>query len=69
MVHVLVEYSANIQAGDKVLIEATLLAEPLVHEVYRRVLERGGHPHILLILPDQVEIFMAAANNDLRSQD
>ncbi len=64
MAHVLVDYSTNIQPGDRVLIEATLLAEPLVREVYRRVLERGGHPHVLLSLPDQDEIFFAAAKDD-----
>jgi aminopeptidase len=64
MARVLVDYSVNIQAGDRVLIEATMLAEPLVREVYRRVLERGGHPHILLSLPDQEEIFFSAASDD-----
>src|SRR5512133_1094469 len=64
MARVLVDYSTNIQPGDKVLIEATLLAEPLVREVYRRVLERGGHPHLLLSLPDQDEMFFAEAKDD-----
>jgi aminopeptidase len=64
MARVLVDYSVNIQPGDRVLIESTLLAEPLVREVYRRVLERGGHPHLLLSLPDQDEIFFAAAKDD-----
>ena len=62
--HVLVDYSTNIQAGDKVLIEATTAAEPLVREVYRRVLQRGGHPHVLLNLPDLDEIFYAEANDE-----
>jgi aminopeptidase len=64
MARVLVDYSVNIQPGDKVLVESTLLAEPLVREVYRRVLERGGHPHLLLSLPDQDEILFANANDD-----
>jgi len=64
MARVLVDYSVNVCLGDKVLIEATLLAEPLVREVYRRVLERGGHPHILFSLPDQEEILYQAAASD-----
>ncbi len=64
MARVLVDYSVNIQPGDRVMVEGTLLAEPLVREVYRRILERGGQPHLLLSLPDQEEIFFAAANND-----
>ncbi len=62
--HVLVDYSVNIQPGDRVMIEATTAAEPLVRSVYRRVLERGGHPHILLSLPDQDEIFFTYADDD-----
>ncbi|NMB88327.1 MAG: aminopeptidase [Chloroflexi bacterium] len=61
MAHVLVDYSVDIQPGEKVMIESTTAAEALVREVYRRVLERGGHPHLLLSLPDQDEVFYAAA--------
>ncbi len=64
MARVLVDYSINVKPGDRVMVEATLLAEPLVREVYRHILERGGHPHLLLSLPDQEEIFFAAAGND-----
>jgi aminopeptidase len=62
--HVLVDYSTNIQPGDRVLIEATTAAEPLVRSVYRRVLERGGQPHILLSLPDQDEILFSAGKDE-----
>jgi aminopeptidase len=64
MARVLVDYSVNIQPGERVLIEASLLAEPLVRAAYRRVLERGGHPHLLLSLPDQDEILYSAAASD-----
>lgn len=64
MAHVLVDYSVDIQPGDRVLIESTLLAEPLVRETYRRVLERGGHPHLLLSLPDQEELLYESVAND-----
>ena len=60
---VLVDYSTNIKPGERVLIEATTAAEPLVRSVYRRVLERGGHPHILLSLPDQEEILFASGSD------
>ena len=56
---ILVDHSARIQKGDRVLIEATLAAEPLVRALYTRILERGGHPHLLLALPDQDELFFA----------
>jgi len=37
---------------DRILIEATTAAEPLVRELYIQILEKGGHPHVLLQLPD-----------------
>lgn len=48
---VLVEHSARIVPGDRVLIEATTAAEPLVRELFIQVLEKGGHPHPMLSLP------------------
>ena len=41
---VLVEHSARVVPGDRVLIEATTAAEPLVRELYIQILEKGGHP-------------------------
>jgi len=58
---VLVEYSARIKPGDRVLIEATTLAEPLVRALYSHILEVGGHPQVLLEFPDQMEIFLTQA--------
>ena len=40
---VLVDYSVNVQKGDLTLIRATSPdAQPLVKEIYKRVLEKGG---------------------------
>lgn len=63
LAHLLVDYSVNIQPGEKVSIESTTLAEPLITKIYQRVLERGGYPHLLLDLPDQNEIFYQYAND------
>jgi len=60
---ILVDHSTHIQPGDRVAIEATTAAAPLVRAVYKRILERGGHPHLLLDLPDQEEILFAAGND------
>ncbi len=40
---ILVEHSARIVPGDRVLIEATTAAEPLIRELYIQILEKGGH--------------------------
>ena len=49
---ILVERCTNTQPGDRILIEATTAAEPLVRELYLQILERGGQPVPLLQLPD-----------------
>jgi aminopeptidase len=46
LARVLVEYSTAVAPGDVVLIDSALDAAPLIHALYRRVLEAGGHPHI-----------------------
>jgi len=48
---VLVEHSTRIKPGDRVLIEGTTAAEPLIRELFIQVLEKGGHPHPLVALP------------------
>lgn len=45
---ILVEHSANIQPGDRVEIQSTLAALPLVKEMYNLILDRGGYPYPVL---------------------
>lgn len=53
LARILVEHSTRIETGDRVIIEATTAAEPLTRALYRRILEAGGHPHLLLTIPEQ----------------
>src|SRR5512135_618054 len=48
---ILVEHSTRVAPGDRILIEATTAAEPLVRELFSQILERGGIPHVMLALP------------------
>lgn len=48
---ILVEHSTRVAPGDRILIEATTAAEPLVRELCIQILERGGIPHLALALP------------------
>lgn len=61
---ILVDHSAQIKAGDRVALEATTAAEPLVRALYRLILERGGQPYPLFELTDQDEILFAAAKDE-----
>jgi aminopeptidase len=63
LAHILVDHSAQIQPGDRVAVEATTAAEPLVRALYTAILQRGGYPYLLLELVDQDEIFFANAGD------
>lgn len=45
---VLVNYSNEIQPGEWALIQAPVVALPLVKELYRAILKAGGHPEVRL---------------------
>ncbi len=58
----LVNYSVEIKPGQTVLLQGTTAAEPLIKEVYIKVLEAGGHPITMLSFQGQDYAFMNAAN-------
>lgn len=62
LAQILVDHSAKINPGDRVLLEATTAAEPLVRELYAAILTRGGHPHLELEFAEQELIFFKHAN-------
>ena len=66
---VLVEHSARIVPGDRVLVEATTAAEPLIRELYIQILEKGGIPHPMIALPgmmpfSQDDMYVTYAKTD-----
>jgi aminopeptidase len=63
MAQILVQHSARIVPGDRVALEATTAAEPLVRELYREILKQGGHPHLLLAIPEQTKEQFTYAND------
>jgi aminopeptidase len=52
LAEVLVDYSTEVQPGDRVVVTGDTLAEPLLKAVYTKVLQAGGHPLLLPSLPD-----------------
>ncbi|PWB54122.1 MAG: aminopeptidase [Anaerolineales bacterium] len=64
LAQILVDHSTYVKPGDRVAIETTTNAVELVSHIYELVLQRGGHPHILLNLPDQDQVFFKFANPD-----
>jgi aminopeptidase len=64
LAQILVDHSTSVKPGDRVAIETTTNASELVSHIYELVLQRGGHPHILLNLPDQDRLLFKNANDD-----
>jgi aminopeptidase len=62
LARILVEYCTRIQPGDRVIIEAEIAAEPLIQALQNRILDAGGYPEQLLMLPDQKADFVRRAN-------
>jgi aminopeptidase len=53
MATILVQYSAALRPGDRLLIEAETAAEPLVRALFERALQAGAHPHLAISLTGQ----------------
>ncbi|MBV9689941.1 MAG: aminopeptidase [Ktedonobacteraceae bacterium] len=58
MAQVLVHYSLSIKEGDRLGIETSSLAAPLVREVVREAVKAGAHPEIFTQLADMQEILL-----------
>jgi len=61
---VLVSYSVEVQPGEKVLIQGGTMAEPLLKAIYTRVLQAGGHPHMVVLLPGMDELLFRHASDE-----
>ncbi|RLC96837.1 MAG: aminopeptidase [Chloroflexi bacterium] len=61
---VLVNYSVAVRPGDRVLIDGTVLAEPLLKAVYTRVLQSGGHPFMQASLAGLEELLYRYASEE-----
>ncbi|HPQ06450.1 MAG TPA: aminopeptidase [Syntrophales bacterium] len=59
----IVAYSVEIKEGDKVLINGSTLAAPLLREVYAAVLRAGGFPLTMVSLPDMEDILYRHASD------
>ena len=61
---VLVGFCAEVREGDLVTLESAPIAAPLLKEVYRGVLEAGGHPLPRISLEGATEILLNHGNDD-----
>jgi aminopeptidase len=64
LANVLVNYSVAVQPGDKVVIEGNISSEPLIQEIFVKVLRSGGHPLIILNPSDSDYLLFQHASNE-----
>ena len=60
----LVDYSVAVREGDRVLINGSALAEPLLKEIYLKVIQAGGQPLMMVSLPGTEEILFRYASDE-----
>ncbi len=64
MADVLVDYSVEVRADDRVSIRGSYVAEPLMLALYRRCLERGAHPILRPSLPAAQPLLYRVATDE-----
>jgi aminopeptidase len=64
LAQVLVHYSVGVQPGQLVRISGPSVAEPLIVELYRQVVEAGGHAFVQMTPDVLEEIFYKTARDD-----
>jgi aminopeptidase len=60
----LVNYCVSLKPGERLFVQSTTLAAPLVKEVYRAALKAGGHCEFNLRVEDMGQILMEEANEE-----
>ncbi|MGI8866896.1 MAG: aminopeptidase, partial [Rubrobacteraceae bacterium] len=63
LARVLVDYSVEAGEGDQVLLSGESAAEPLIKEIYTRLLQVGATPVPLVALPGMREPFFEQARD------
>ncbi len=61
---VLVNYSVEVQPGDKVVIQGGTPASSLLKAIYAKVLQAGGHPTLRPSIPGTDELFFQYASDE-----
>ncbi len=63
LAEILVNHSLEIKEGERVLINGSSEAAPLIKEIYRKVLQKGGVPLTEISIPGLQKIFFEESND------
>jgi aminopeptidase len=61
---VLVNYSVGVKKGQLVRLTGSPVSQPLLCELYRKVIEAGGHPMLRMAAEEMSEIFLKNASDE-----
>jgi aminopeptidase len=61
---VLVNYSVGVRKNQLVRISGAPVSQPLIIELYRKVIEAGGHPAVRMVPEELSEIFLKIATDE-----
>lgn len=64
LAQVLLKYSLNLKAGDKLLIQGGQATIPLIKEVYREAVKMGVYPQVDLGIEELTEIMLKHGNDE-----
>jgi len=64
MADLIVNYSIQVQPGEKVVLRSMTPAEPLLNEIYARIVAAGGYPFLALKFPETNERFYEFASDE-----
>ena len=62
--NLLVNYCLSIQPGERLFVQSTTLAEPLIREVYRACIQAGGYCEVQMNMDGQGEALLELANDE-----
>ena len=63
----LVDYSINVKKGENIMIDSGTLAQDLILEVYKKVIQKGAYPLTSIGLPKMTKIYYENASKQFFS--
>lgn len=63
LAHLLVHYSIEVKAKEKISISGSTSSEPLLKEIFQQVLLAGGHPSLRMVFEDMDFLFFKSAKD------
>jgi hypothetical protein len=64
LAELMVDYSLEVKPNDKVFIRAGFLAEPLIRQLYRKLIQKGAHPYLTLDFPGAENEMLTYGSNE-----